>query len=101
MITVKDFWRLTGEYMQPCPVCSPHRKKKKAKCFGVKREDNYIIYNCFHCGEHGKIQVGGDYETSRVCEGKKIRTRVVVRQGRKRVLPRQRNMDRNTIPPRG
>lgn len=89
MLTIKDFWRVEGEYMQPCPICSPHRKKKKAKCLGVKRDGDFIIYNCLHCGEHGKIQVGGDYEFNKVRREQEVKNRTRVRTRVQRVRERR------------
>src|SRR5690349_15220727 len=39
----------TGENAQPCPVCSPDRKKAKSKCFSYNAQTG--LGHCSHCGK--------------------------------------------------
>ena len=43
----------TGQHTFLCPKCSDERKKKRQPCLSVNIDEG--IYNCHHCGWHGKV----------------------------------------------
>lgn len=45
--------KITGQHTFRCPKCSDERKKKKDPCLSVNIDEG--IYNCHHCGWHGKV----------------------------------------------
>ena len=45
--------KTTGQHTFICPKCSHERKKKNDPCLSVNIDEG--IYNCHHCGWHGKV----------------------------------------------
>lgn len=39
----------SNDYRQPCPQCSPHRRKKKDPCLHVTVDGARVQACCFHC----------------------------------------------------
>jgi hypothetical protein len=39
----------SNDYREPCPQCSPNRKKKKDPCLHVTVTGSEVRANCFHC----------------------------------------------------
>lgn len=39
----------SGDYREPCPKCSPNRRKKKDPCLHVTVANGEVRAKCFHC----------------------------------------------------
>ena len=50
-----DIGNKTGNYHIICPKCSKSRKKKSEKCLSINVEKG--LYNCFHCGWSGNVNL--------------------------------------------
>jgi hypothetical protein len=43
-----------GKFDLPCPVCSPHRRKHREKCFAIWHEEpGFLTFCCAHCERSG------------------------------------------------
>jgi transposase-like protein len=54
-----------GQHKVVCPSCGPQRKKKGDKTLSVKVDDETAVYQCWHCQEHGSVQLGTDRQISK------------------------------------
>jgi twinkle protein len=52
------------ELVTTCPECSPHRKKKNAKCLSVNIEK--AVWYCAHCGWAGTLKAGVEKRSERI-----------------------------------
>ena len=50
-----DIGNKTGNYHILCPKCSKSRKKKSEKCLSINVDKG--LYNCFHCGWSGNVNL--------------------------------------------
>jgi len=46
-----------GEHRIQCPECSHQRKKKHERTLSLRVEDDRVLWNCWHCGEHGAKRI--------------------------------------------
>lgn len=46
-----------GQHKCVCPICSPHRKKKRERTLSLKVDGDAIVYNCWHCDASGIVSV--------------------------------------------
>lgn len=45
-----------NEIRKLCPYCSKHRRSHaKIRCLSIRNQGEVILYNCWHCREHGAI----------------------------------------------
>ena len=42
-----------GSQSTKCPKCSSSRRKKNARCLGVKIDDDGVTWFCHHCNDSG------------------------------------------------
>ena len=50
-----DIGNRVGNYHILCPKCSHTRKKTKERCLSINVDKG--LYNCFHCGWSGNVNV--------------------------------------------
>ena len=97
MITIQQVPIRHGDYSVPCPVCSPHRTKTRARCLGIKNDGTCVIYHCFHCGIKGKLQLEARNEFDRICKRKKVEGRGTARARTGRIREGRAKVGRDSI----
>ena len=48
-----------------CPSCSPHRKKKNQKTLSLTRDNDKILYQCWHCQLSGVVSMNKTTTTTK------------------------------------